>query len=79
MFQDLPDIDKDDCFQFHYENNDNFEKTFRNDSNKLFEDFLNNGNPFVEWEQELVNIVSKIVVNKESLKSVREALSIGIV
>ena len=79
MFQDLPDIDKNDCYQFHYENTDNFERTFRNDSNKLFEDFLNNGNPFVECEQGLLYVVSKTVVIKESLKSVREALSIGIV
>ena len=35
MFQDLPDIDENDCYQFHHENTDNFEKTFRNDSNKL--------------------------------------------
>ena len=78
MFQGLPDIDEDDCYPFHHENTGNFEKTFRNDSNKLFEDFLNNGNPFVECEQDLVNFVSKTVVNKESLKSVREAISIGI-
>ena len=80
MFQDLPDIDKNDCYQFHHENTDNFEKTFRNYSNKFFEDFLNNGNPFVECEQGLLNDVSKTVVIKElKLKSVREALSIGIV
>ena len=79
MFQDLPDIDKNDCYQFHHENSDNFEKTFRNYSNKFFEDFLNNGNPFVECEQGALNVVSKTVVIKESLKSVREALSIGIV
>ena len=69
MFQDLPDIDENDCYQFHHENTDNFEKTFRNDSNKLLEDFLNNGNRFAECEQDLVNVVSKTVVNKESLKS----------
>ena len=34
---------------------------------KFFEDFLNNGNPFVECEQDLVNVVSKTVVYKESL------------
>ena len=36
---------------------------------------LNNGNPFGECEQDLVNVPSKTVVNKESSKSVREALS----
>ena len=55
IFQDLPDIDEDDCYRFH------------------------NGNPFVECEQDLVNVVSKTVVNKESLKSVREAFSFCIV
>ena len=79
MFKDLPDIDEDDCYQFHHENTNNFEKKFRSDSNKIFEDFLNNGNPFVECEQDLVNFVSKTVVNKESLESVREAISISIV
>ena len=75
-FQDLPDIYIDDCYQFHHQNTDNFEKTFRNDSNKLFGDFLRNGNSLVECEQDLVNVVSKNVVNTESLKSVHEALSI---
>ena len=28
MFQGLPDIDKDDCYQFHHDNTDNFEKMF---------------------------------------------------
>ena len=79
MFKDLPDIDEDDCYQFHHENTDNFEKKFRSDSNKIFEDFLNNGIPFVECEQDLVNFVSKTVVNKEPLESVREAISISIV
>ena len=64
MFEDLPEIDEDDCYQFHHENTDSFEKTFQNDSNKLFEDFLNYGNSFVECEQDLVNVVLKTVVNK---------------
>ena len=79
MFQDLTDTDENDCCQFHHQNTDNFGKTFCNDSNKLFEDFLNNRNPFLECEQDLVNVVSKTFVNKESSKSVRKALSIGMV
>ena len=67
MFQDLPDVDEDDCYQFHHENTDNSEKTFQNDSNKLCKDFLNNGNPFVECEQDLVNVVLQNLVNKKSL------------
>ena len=79
MFQGLPDIDEDYCYQFHHGNTDNFEKTFQSGSNKLFEDFFNNDNIFVECEQDLVNVMSKTVVNKESLKSVLETLSIGTV
>ena len=79
MFQDLPDTDEDDYYWFHHESTDNFEKTFWNGSNNLFEDFLHNGNPFIECEQDLVNVVLKTAVNKESLKCVQEALSIGIV
>ena len=75
MFQDLPDVDEDNCYQLHHEIIGNFEKTFRNGGNKLFKDLLNNGNPFGECEQDLVNVPSKTVVNKESSKSVREALS----
>ena len=79
MFKGLPDIDEDYCYQFHHGNTDSFEKTFQNGSNKLFEDFFNNDNPFVECEQDLVNVMSKTVENKESLKSVLETLSIGTV
>ena len=67
MFQDLPAIDEDDCYQLHHETTDTFEKLFGNDYNELFEDFHNNGNPFVECDQDLVNAVSKTVVNKKSL------------
>ena len=63
-FQDLPDLDEDDRNQFHHENTDYFEKTFQNDSNKIFEEFLNNGNLFAVCEQDLVDVVSKTVVNK---------------
>ena len=79
MLQDLPDIDEDNCYQFHHKSTVNFEKAFQNDSNKIFEYFLNSENPFGECEQDLVNVALKIVVNKESLKSVWETPSIGIV
>ena len=79
MLQDLPDIDEDNCYRFHHKSTVNFEKAFQNDSNKTFEYFLNSENPFGECEQDLVNVALKIVVNKESLKSVWEAPSIGIV
>ena len=79
MLQDLPDIDEDNCYRFHHKSTVNFEKAFQNDSNKIFEYFLNSENPFGECEQDLVNVALKIVVNKESLKSVWEAPSIGIV
>ena len=79
MFQHLLDINENDCYQFHHENTENSEKTFRKNSNKIFEDFINNGNPFVECEQHLVNVVFKTVANKESSKSVWEVLSIGMV
>ena len=76
MFQYLPGIGED---QFHHESTYNFEKTFRNNNNKFFEDFLYNGNSFVQCEENLVNILSKTVVNKESSKYIREALLIGMV
>ena len=39
--------------------------------------FLDIGNPFVECEPELANIVNKIVVNEDASESVREALPIS--
>ena len=64
MFHDLPDIDEDDYYQFHYESTDNFREKIRNDSKKLFEDFLNNVNPFIQCERDLVNVLSKTVAKK---------------
>ena len=60
----------------HHEDKDCFERKFRTDFDSLFSAFLKFGNPFKE-EEDLVQLSSKVAMEKASSQSVKEARQKG--
>ena len=61
----------------HHEENDSFEKDFREKQFSLIENFKKFDNPFAESQPDLINIVSKEVLSEKVATSVRHAYSVG--
>ena len=68
--------DEDEDTEIH-EDTDAFEKQFREDVKSLCAVMKELGNPFTNTEGELLHIISKTIMAKESVDSVKNALFIG--
>ena len=60
----------------HHENSTSFEKRFRNHIQSFKKTFKENGNPFAESDN-LMQVMTRIIVNESSVKSVANAKQIG--
>ena len=69
--------DEDTEIPHHHEDTDAFEKQFCEDVKSLYDVMRKLGNPFTDTEGELLHIISKTIMAKESVDSVKNALSIG--
>ena len=69
--------DEDTEIPHHHEEIAAFEKQFREDVKSLYDVMRGLGNPFTDTEGELIHIISKTIMAKESVDSVNNALSIG--
>ena len=69
--------DEDTEIPHHHEDTDAFEKQFREDVKSLCAVMKELGNPFTNTEGELLHIISKTIMAKESVDSVKNALFIG--
>ena len=75
---DLPNDDDEDMeIPHHHEETDAFEKQFCEDVKLLCDAMRELGNPFTDTEGELLHIISKTIMAKESVDSVKKVLSIG--
>ena len=61
----------------HHEDNDSFEKDFREKRFSLIETFTKFDNPSTESQPDLINIVSKKVMSEKATTSVRNAHSVS--
>ena len=61
----------------HHEDNDSFEKDFREKRSLLIETLKKFDNPFTDSQPDLINIVSKEVMSEKAATSVRNAYSVG--
>ena len=61
----------------YHEDTDTFEKQFCGDVKSLYDVMRELGNPVTDTESELLHIISKTIMAKESVDSVKNALSIG--
>ena len=68
---------EDDVIYNHHEDTDNFEKKFRNDAKKFYNTFCELGNPFQEYEDGLLNILNKYIVDSSENESVSFAYKRG--
>ena len=73
----LNDDDEDMEIPHHHEETDAFEKQFCEDVKLLCDAMRELGNPFTDTEGELLHIISKTIMAKESVDSVKKVLSIG--
>ena len=73
----LNDDDEDMETPHHHEETDAFEKQFCEDVKLLCDAMRELGNPFTDTEGELLHIISKTIMAKESVDSVKKVLSIG--
>ena len=62
----------------HHEDKDAFEKKFRKDVQNFKESVAEVGNPFTNEEDSLVQIVTRTIMNNDSVESVKNARNIGI-
>ena len=69
--------DEDMEISHHHEDIDAFGKQFREDVKSLCDVMRELGNPFTDTEGELLHIISKTIMAKESVDSNKNALSIG--
>ena len=75
---DLPNDDDEDMeIPHHHEETDAFENQFCEDVKLLCDAMRELGNPFTDTEGELLHIISKTIMAKESVDSVKKVLSIG--
>ena len=68
----------DDIFQYHHEDTDIFEKTFRKERDSVINALNSFGNPFKEKEPGLINIVTRHILGDTAAQSVHKAKGIGI-
>ena len=68
--------DEDMEISYHHEDTDAFEKQFREDVKSLCDVMREHGNLFTDTEGELLHIIRKTIMAKESANSVKNALSI---
>ena len=61
----------------HHEDNNSFEKDFREKRFLLVKTFKKFENPFTESQRNLINIVSKEVMSEKTATSFRNAYSVG--
>ena len=61
----------------HHEDTDTFEKKFRNEVIALRDVLDEHGNPFHDIDNHLIHIVSKSIMNEESVNSVKKANDLG--
>ena len=73
----LNDDDEDIEIPHSHEETDAFEKQFCEDVKLLCDAMRELGNPFTDTEGELLHIISKTIMAKESVDSVKKVLSIG--
>ena len=69
--------DEDMEIPHHHKDTDTFEKQFREDVKFLCDVMRELGNPFTDTDSESLHIVSKTIMAKESVNSVKSVLSIG--
>ena len=69
--------DEDTEIPHHHEDTDAFEKQFREDVKSLCAVMKELGDPFTDTEGELLHIISKTIMAKESVDSFKNALFIG--
>ena len=66
------------CEHRHHEDSASFEKKFRKDVTKMMEVMRQLGNPFDDSENQLIQIVSRTIMNEESTNSVLNTKDPGI-
>ena len=72
---DLPNDDDEDMeIPHHHEETDAFEKQFCEDVKLLCDAMRELGNPFTDTEGELLHIISKTIMAKESVHSVKKVV-----
>ena len=79
MLQDVYAFDEenDEGFRHHHEDTDAFESKFHEDGDKLFNAFLEFGNPFEEEGSYPIHLTTKFVLGDNVAKLTRDAETIG--